>query len=95
MNVAEMQSQTVVTGYNGWNNRETWIVSLWMTGDQVYYEQLCEIISSHDNLDDQAEALEDWIRFEYDDEYSSLWADLINNSLAEVNWCEIVEKNQE
>ena len=94
MNVSEA-TQTVTTQYNGWSNRETWIVSLWMTGDQVYYEQLCEIISSHDNLDDQAEALEDWIRFEYDDEYSSLWADLINNSLAEVNWCEIVEKNQE
>ena len=94
MKIAEAR-QTVTTQYNGWSNRETWIVSLWMTGDQVYYEQLCEIISSHDNLDDQAEALEDWIRFEYDDEYSSLWADLINNSLAEVNWCEIVEKNQE
>jgi hypothetical protein len=46
-------------------------------------------------LDDQAEALEDWIRFEYDGEYSSIWADLINNSLAEVDWYEIVDKNQE
>jgi hypothetical protein len=46
-------------------------------------------------LDDQAEALEDWIRFEYDGEYSSIWADLIHNSLAEVDWCEIVERNQE
>jgi hypothetical protein len=63
-----------------------------MTGDQGYYEQLCEIISSHSDLDDQAEALEDWIRFEYDGEYSSIWADLINNSLAEVDWYEIVEK---
>ena len=90
-----VQSSTITTEYNGWSNRETWIVNLWMTGDQGYYEQLCEIISSHDNLDDQAEALEDWIRFEYDGEYSSIWADLINNSLAEVDWYEIVEKNQE
>ena len=95
MNVAEVQSQTVVTEYNGWSNRETWIVNLWMTGGQGYYEQLREIISSHSDLDDQAEALEDWIRFEYDGEYSSIWADLINNSLAEVNWYEIIEKNQE
>ena len=95
MNVAETQSQTVAAGYNGWSNRETWIISLWMTGDQGYYEQLCEIISSHSDLSDQAEALEDWIRFEYDGEYSSLWADLINNSLAEVNWYEIVKMNQE
>ncbi len=51
-----------------------------MTGDQGYYEQLCEIISSHSDLFDKAEALEGWVRFEYDGEYSSTWADLINNS---------------
>ncbi len=94
MNVSEA-TQTVVTEYNKWSNRETRIVNLWMTGDQSYYEQLCEIISSHDSLDDQAEALKDWIRFEYDGEYSSIWADLINNSLAEANWYEIVKMNQE
>ena len=94
MNVAEAR-QTVSTEYNGWSNRETWIVNLWMTGDQSYYEQLCEIISSHDSLDDQAEALEDWVRFEYDGEYSSILADLINSSLAEVDWYEIIKMNQE
>ncbi|MGB4800422.1 MAG: hypothetical protein WBP03_02810 [Candidatus Saccharimonadales bacterium] len=94
MNVSEA-AQTVATEYNGWSNRETWIVNLWMTGDQSYYEQLCEIISSHDSLDDQAEALEDWLRFEYDCEYASVWADLANHSLARVNWCEIIENNQE
>ena len=94
MNVSEA-TQTVATEYNGWSNRETWIVNLWMTGDQSYYEQLCEIISSRDSVDNQTEALKGWIRFEYDGEYSSIWADLINNSLAEVDWYEIVEKNQE
>lgn len=95
MNVAEMQSQIVAAGYNGWSNYETWAVNLWMNGDQGYYEQLCEILSSHEDLYDKAEALEDWIRFEYDGEYSSIWADLINNSLAEVDWYEIVKMNQE
>ena len=95
MNLAEMQSQTVSAGYNNSSNYETWCINLWMTGNPGYYEQLCEIISSHDSLDDQAEALEDWIRFEYDGEYSSIWADLINNSLAEVDWYEIVKMNQE
>ena len=90
-----LELQTITTEYNGWSNYETWCVNLWMNGDQGYYERLCEILSSHDNLYDQAEALEDWIRFEYDGEYSSLWADLINNSLAEVDWYEIVRMNQE
>ena len=94
MDVSEA-TQTVTAKYNGWSNRETWIVNLWMTGDQSYDEQLCEIISSHDGLDDQAEALEDWSWFEYDGEYSSIWADLINNSLAEVDWYEIVKMSQE
>lgn len=68
---------------------------MWMNGSQGYYEQLCEVLSAHDSQYDQAEALEDWVRFEYDGEYSSLWADLINNSLAQVDWYEIVERNQE
>ena len=66
-----------------------------MTGDQGYYEQLCEIISSHSDPSDQAEALEDRIRFEYDGEYSSVWTDLVNRSLARVNWHETIENNQE
>ena len=94
MDISEA-TQTVTAMYNGWSNRETWIINLWMTGDQVYYEQLCEIISSQASLDDQAEAFEDWIRFEYDGECSSIRVDLINNSFAEVEWCEIVKMNQE
>lgn len=94
MNVVEVQSQTVTTEYNGWTNRETWVVNLWLTNDECYYDELRAIVKNFDS-DDQAKALEDWIRFEYDGEYSSLWADLINNSLAEVDWYEIVEKNQE
>lgn len=86
-----MNDAATAQTYNGWSNRETWLVNLWMTGDQ----QLCDIIASHSDPYDQAEALEDWIRFEYDGDYSSIWADLINNSLAEVNWYEIIEKNQE
>jgi EAL domain-containing protein (putative c-di-GMP-specific phosphodiesterase class I) len=45
--------------------------------------------------DYRGRTLEDWIRFEYDGEYSSIWADLINNSLSEVDWYEIVKMNQE
>ena len=80
MNVAEVQTQTVTTEYNGWGNRETWIVNLWTTGDQGYYEQLCEILSLHEDLYDQAEALEDWVRFEYDREYSSIWAEAVTTA---------------
>ena len=94
MSVAET-AQTVSTEYNGWSNYETWVVNLWLTNDQRYYEELCCIVSSEDDLYDKAEALEDWLRFEYDGEYASVWADLANHSLSRVNWCEIIENNQE
>lgn len=88
MNVAEAQT------YNGWTNYETWLVNLWITGDEGYYSRFQEIVSFGDSLDDQAEALEDFLRSEHDG-YSSVWADLVNASLSEVNWYEIVEMNQE
>lgn len=88
-------SQTVTTEYNGWTNRETWLTNLWLNIDMGSYEQLQEICRKDCEVWEKAEALEDWIRFEYDGEYSSIWADLINNSLAEVDWYEIVERNQE
>ena len=66
MSVAKVQT------YNGWTNHETWLVDLWMTNDERYYAQLCEIVASGDSLDEQAEAPEDFIRFEYDGELSSI-----------------------
>ena len=87
MSVAEAQT------YNGWTNYETWLVNLWMTGDEGYYGRLQEIVWSGDSLDDQAEALEDFLRSEHDG-HSSVWADLVNASLSEVNWYEIVRMNQ-
>lgn len=33
MNVAEMQSQTVTVGYNGWSNYGMWCINHWMNGD--------------------------------------------------------------
>lgn len=97
MNVVEVQSQTVTTEYNGWSNRETWIVNLWLGGDYRYNEQLSEIVCSRRSLTIQAEALENLVRFECDGEgeYPSILVDLVNHSLAGVNWYEIVEKNQE
>ena len=94
MNVSEA-TQTVTTEYNGWSNYETWVVNLWITNTQQYYEGLCRIVSSKDDLRHKAEALEDWLRFEYDGEYASVWAELVNHSLGRVNWCEIIENNQE
>ena len=30
-------TQTVATEYNGWTNRETWVVNLWLSNDMESY----------------------------------------------------------
>ena len=45
MNVAEMQSQIVATGYKGWNNYETWLANLWHTNDESNYVLLQAALS--------------------------------------------------
>ena len=39
-------SQTVTREYNGWCNRETWVINLWLTNDECYYEELQAIIKT-------------------------------------------------
>ena len=33
-------TQTLTAEYSGWTNRETWVVNLWFTNDECYYEEL-------------------------------------------------------
>lgn len=88
-------TQTVATEYNGWSNRETWVVNLWLTGNECYYAQMCEIIKSFDTLADQAEELEQYVSYLTSDcSGIGIVADLLAASLARVNWVEIVMGNR-
>mgnify|MGYP005608725239 FL=1 len=98
MNVAEMQSQTVDTEYNGWSNYETWLANLWLTNDEANCALLQEALSKDMwRTYEQAEWLEMMLRYELDDEIDEpcLWQDLLCAAFGRINWSEIIENNIE
>ena len=38
MTSVALESQTEAIGYNGWTNRETWLVNLWLGNDMSGYD---------------------------------------------------------
>lgn len=96
MTSAALESQTVATECNGWSNRETWMVHLWLTNEECYYHELCAILKNFKSTDEQAEELEVYVRFIVGvDENVGITTDLLTTSLGRVDWYEIANSNQE
>ncbi len=90
--------------YNGYYNYETWVVSLWMDNDQgsqsYWQERAQECWDNTPEDDDRKHTatcdLADEIK-QYHEDYeqmginipNSVYADLMNAALSEVNWYEI------
>lgn len=85
------------TEYNGWTNRETWMVNLWLTNEEYSYELLQRIIKAFDSVNEQVRELESLVRNDAACRggESTMWSDLLGVGLCRVNWCEIVESNKE
>tara|TARA_R100001530_G_scaffold136358_1_gene116683 strand:+ start:1463 stop:1741 length:279 start_codon:yes stop_codon:yes gene_type:complete len=83
--------------YNGWTNRFTWLVSLWLDNDQGIHEELKEIANSSEyELDiDRDDALKEFVEELVCVDEASLKCDLINHALSEVNWKEIINEAKE
>ena len=82
--------------YNGWSNRETWMVNLWMTNEECYYYKLCDILKCYETVSEQAERLEGYVRFIVESVASQgLAGDMLTSSLGRVDWLEIIENNLE
>jgi len=94
-NVA-LESQTVSTDYNGWSNYETWLINLWLTNEEPYYYEMQRILSTYTSLQDQADALLEFMQLEHEEQkVTGVWSDIIGNTLWRANWHEIAENNRE
>ena len=86
-----------ISTYNGWVNRETWLISLWLNNDQDSYELLTKVLGLNTPSTRKAEKLHNLIEDQmYDLELeASLWSDLLSTALAQVDWLEVIESNLE
>lgn len=88
-------AEAATTTYNGWTNRETWIVNMWLTNINYIGDAMQRITENYSSVDDLARELEEWVKTEYAAyfEPASIWGDLMNDALAKVDWREIAEAN--
>ena len=89
--------------YNGWTNYETWTVKLHLDNDQLMSDTVNGLAGSERDAYALGKQIEEWIDsmdpFHGDDVEratkriygSSLWADLLNASIREVNFTEIAQ----
>ncbi len=84
------------TEHNGWTNRETWLVNLWLTNEEYNYDLVAHIVQAFDTISEQAGELEHWIRasFETREKEASPWKDLLGAAIDRVDWRQIAENNQ-
>lgn len=86
--------------YNGWANYETWCVNLWLDNDEGLQDEKQRLVREHCDEDEDgsvtgcdtgsaADALKAWVEEMAPDLGGTLWADLLNSALAEVDWYEI------
>jgi hypothetical protein len=73
-----------MSDYNGWPNKATWLVSLWLTNESDDERALAEFVSTHEHLG-PTEAL-DYVAEYIGGEGGTLAHDLMVYALCDVSW---------
>ena len=83
--------------YQGWTNYQTWAVKLWLDNDQGSQELQVEMAKESKKADeaewkiDLADMLKQLIEDGAPEFEASMYSDLLNNALEEINYYEIAE----
>ena len=78
--------------YNGWENKPTWLVNLWLENDESLYHYWLEAAREEADAYKLAKRLQD----EIEDsnpllDSADLYSDLIGWAIAHVNWDEVAK----
>ena len=75
-----------MSGYNGWRNYETWNVALWLDNDEGTYNDVRELAEEHDSPYELGRVIEEYVEEFTPDLGASMFSDLLNAALSEVDW---------
>jgi len=77
--------------YNGWSNYETWAVNLWLTNDGFDAVKFMDNLRPFDAYQ-LGKAIQEYVEDSNPlSEQASLYSDLLNTALHEVDWFEVAE----
>ena len=82
--------------YNGYTNYQTWVIALWLDNDEYTSELISDIIKRARSDYDAADQLRDLIE-EMNPlaDQASMFTDILNSALSDVNYLEIIESHKE
>ena len=81
--------------YSGWTNYETWCCNLWLTNDQGTSEELSELACSDGDRHGKTEILKAQIQEFMPELPASLYSDLLQAAMDEINFHEIIENHED